>query len=322
MKRYLLILLILLIGSAAVFVSSCSPRQEPFHIGSGPYLGYQPFFLSDELFLCKNCPPPGKFIGGSPYQISLLPSTLSAIRLFQAGELDGVILTLDAAVAFQQQTTVDVCIAEVMSHSKNADALIVGANFDPTQPIVVGYEQTPFGAYLLSQAVEALGWRPELIEVRYVTPKAQVAALMNQEINALITYEPYITELLALNNQVAFSSKQMPVKILDVLIVTRAAYEKQTPLVKWITTDFWEAGVQALKAGEPETMALLQERSGISSQDLEQALAKISFFDRSNRAEISAAELSELVAYFTERNGITVNGRALQRCDATLGGAQ
>lgn len=319
MKRYLLVLLFFSIGSAAVFVSSCSPRQEPLHIGSGPYLGYQPFFLSNETIICEECPSGSNFIGGSPYQLSPLSSTLSAIRLFQAGELDGVILTLDAAVTFQQQSTVDVCIAEVISHAKIADALIVGANFDSAQPIVVGYEQTPFGAYLLSQAAEALGWQPELIEVRYITPKSHVAAFMSKEINALITYEPYVTELLALNNQVIFSGIDMPVKILDVLVVTRAAYNEQKKLIKWLTNEYWEAGVRALKAGSPEVMALLELRTGVPNIDLEKALAGIHFFDRNSRAEVSDAALNELVAYFTEKKGIRVNGRGLQRCDAAIG---
>ncbi len=319
MKRFVMAFLFASVVVVFIFVSFCSPRQEPFQLGSGPYLGYQPFYLGDDQLLCKSCPPTTKFIGGNPYQWNVLPSTLSAIRLFQAGELDGIVLTLDTAVVFQQQTTVAVCIAEILSQSKNGDGLLVGEKFDPTQPIVIGYEQTPFGTYMLSHAAATLGWQPELIEVRYIVPKHHVAALLNEEVNALITYEPYITELLAHNTHVVFSGNDMPAKTLDVMVVTRSAYEKQEKLITWLTNDFWYAGVRALQAGGPKVLLKLEEHTGVANIDLENALAGIRFFDQESRSEVTEAHLNELVTYFTKSKGIAVNGQVLQRCDSTQG---
>src|SRR5690554_5640385 len=76
-----------LMFSLVIFVAACSPRQEPLNIAGGTYLGYQPFFLTQEILLCDTCPQSSNFIGGRPMNLHMLPSTTTVLRLFQAEEL-------------------------------------------------------------------------------------------------------------------------------------------------------------------------------------------------------------------------------------------
>lgn len=249
----------------------------------------------------------------------MLPSTTTVLRLFQAGELDGVLLTVGEAITLHQQSAASVCIAEVLSYSENADAMLVREGFDPSQPFVVGYEQSPFGAYMLSRAVTLLGWDASLINVRFVSPKQHVSALLNEEVDALITFEPYVTQLRAKNAQTVFSGASMPGEILDVFVVTKKAYAEHTEVIHWLMDDYWSSGVQALKAATPEVMRELEMHTGVSSIDLPRSLADIYFFDRTNRNEMTIEALNALIARFNTYKNIPAGEPILQRCDALEG---
>jgi len=107
-----------LMFSLVIFVAACSPRQEPLNIAGGTYLGYQPFFLTQEILLCDTCPQSSNFIGGRPMNLHMLPSTTTVLRLFQAEELDGVLLTLGEAITLHQQS------------AANANVVFSGASID------------------------------------------------------------------------------------------------------------------------------------------------------------------------------------------------
>ena len=297
-------------------VAACTPRQEPLNIGGGTYLGYQPLFLAAATLQCPTCSDNTRFIGNKPIEFRTLQSTSSVLRLFRARELDGALLSLDEAISLHQQTAGDVCIVEVLSESTSADAIVARKGLDSHEPFVVGYEQSFVGAYLLVEAINKLDWHKSKITVRYVTPSQHVTTLLNGDVDAMVTFEPYLSRLLTDHTEVLFSSANLPGEILNVMVLRKQAYLQHKDLIEWLMNDYLASGVQAIKEASPVAVTYLEESMGLSKENLLTSLQGLYFYTQANRHELSHNELEKKIKKISENKGMESIQGTLKRCDA------
>lgn len=125
-----------------LLLTSCGQKREPINIGGNTWLGYQPYYLAKEEFGCSACPTHDSYVGGQAFRINMMPATTSTLRLFSSGELDGALLTLDEAIGFQSRTQTPICVAQILSYSDGADAILTLPDLDPNQPFIIGNEQS------------------------------------------------------------------------------------------------------------------------------------------------------------------------------------
>lgn len=265
----------LLLLGATLLVAACQPALPPVNMAGNTWFGYQPLYLALAERTCADC-----LLDLGPHQqlqVTMLPSTTKVLRLFSTGQLDAAMLTLDEALTFQSQTKVELCVAAILSYSNGADAVMVMPDFNPEQSFQIGYEETALGGYMLRRMVEITGWSAEQFSARTVIPRRHVPALLGGEVDVVLTYEPYVSQLLKAGARILLDSRQLPGEIIDVMVVRTEVWRQHQPLFTKLLAEVWANGVMRINEPDAAALALLSRNTNLAVEELQQALAGMSF---------------------------------------------
>lgn len=264
--RYLGLLLLLLLLPAC-------PAQAPapLRIGTNPWLGYEPLYLAKDL---------GFFKTGmvQPLRFASASATIAALS---EKKLEAAALTLDEVLSVSQFEP-DLAIVLVVDVSNGGDALL--AKPEISQPAELkgrwlGVESSAVGAYMLQRFLEKSGLTEKELQVVNLPIDAHEAAYSAGKIEAVITFEPVRTRLLARGARVLFDSSEIPGEIIDVLVV-RASYLREHPkVVEQLLVGWFKALAQIRDqpAGAAEKM---RGALGFSSEEVLKAYSGLRLPDR------------------------------------------
>lgn len=278
---------------ALILLAGCQPVQPPVNLAGNTWLGYQPLYLALAERDCADCIL--ELADNQQLQVTMLPSTTQVLRLLSTGQLDAAMLTLDEALTFQSETGIDICIASVLSYSNGADAVLTLPDFDPAKAFQIGYEETALGGYMLRRTLELKGWAPEQFTARTLVPRRHVQALLDREIDVVITYEPYVSQLLKAGAVTLLDSRQLPGEIIDILVVRRQVWLQRQQLFTLLLNDIWPKGLARLQQPDTAALALLSRNTELSFEELQQALAGMVFPDKEPEYQRLAAKLLPLI---------------------------
>ncbi|GGW53954.1 ABC transporter substrate-binding protein [Alishewanella tabrizica] len=263
---------------ALLILGACSKQHESLNLAGNTWLGYQPLYLIQARYACPDCNL--EVLPGRSMKITMMPSTTMVLRLLGAKQLDAAMLTLDEAISFQSNTGIAICVAAALSYSNGADAALVMPGFDPNkQQLKVGYEETALGGYMLHRTVEKLGWPREKLAMQLLVPKNHVDALTQGQVDVVITYEPYRSQLKKQGAQVLFDSKALTGEIVDILVVQQASWAQHRELLINMIAKQWQEGVTILNTFSATELAFLQQSTTLKADELASALSGMQFFD-------------------------------------------
>lgn len=206
-----------LAGVAAA--TGCSAPPPLLRIGAHPWPGYQLMFLARDLGLV----PPAQT------RLVELPAAPASLRALAAGTLEGAGLTLDEVLSARARGLM-LRVVAVLDISHGADALLARPGLGGLAALRgrrIGVEQTATGALVLDAALARAGLRPADVEQLPLAFSEHVAALRERRVDAVVSFEPARSQLLAQGAQVLFSSDMMPGLIVDVLAVRPEATRLQ-----------------------------------------------------------------------------------------------
>jgi NitT/TauT family transport system substrate-binding protein len=210
---------LLALAAAAAAGSGCGAPPPLLRIGAHGWPGYQPMFLADELGLL----PDGR-VGPLPagrLRLVEVPSASASLRALAAGTLDGAGLTLDEVLGARAHGLMLRTVA-VLDVSKGADVLLGGPGVDSLAQLRgrrVGVEQTATGALMLDAALVQAGLQPADVRQVPLAFGEHAQALRSGQVEAVVTFEPVRSQLLADGARLLFSSAEVPGLIIDVLAV-------------------------------------------------------------------------------------------------------
>jgi len=197
-----LILLLVLAG--------CRADEEPLRIGSNLWPGYAPLRLAEER----------GYFGNTPVRHVEFSSATEVVRAYRNGLIDVAALSADEAIiAAEGQPGHRIVLVCDLSHG--ADVVMARPGVDSMAALKgkrVAAETTVLGAYVLSRALELSGLKPTDVEVVPTVVPDHEAAYRSGKVDAVVTFEPHRTRLLAAGARVVFDSSQIPGEIADVLL--------------------------------------------------------------------------------------------------------
>ena len=198
-----------LLGSLA----ACK-AQRPLVLAGRPWPGYEPLFLAHNL-------------GYLPAQVELRepPSHEAMIDLLKAGQIDGVMLTLDQILKLRDQGT-DLTIVLVFDISKGADVLLVRPGLSRLTALRgrrIGLVDNALGYLMLSMTLEKAGLGQQDVQTRLIPYESHDVAWARGDVDAILTYEPMATKIRKLGATPLLSTRELPDTIFDVLAVRPAA---------------------------------------------------------------------------------------------------
>jgi NitT/TauT family transport system substrate-binding protein len=203
-------MVVLAVATGIIAASCVQPPFQPLRIGTNVWPGYEPLYLARDL----------NYYGDMP--IKFLESTFIAehSRMFLNGNLEMLSTTLDSAfelAASEPQTR----IFALLDISDGADAVLAQPQIQTLAELKgkrIGVQNATLGKLVLTRALEKAGLSEQAVQIVSLDVPEQEAAFKTKRVDAVVTFEPVRSKLLAAKAKRLFDSSQMPGEIVDVLI--------------------------------------------------------------------------------------------------------
>ncbi|WP_409524713.1 ABC transporter substrate-binding protein [Nitrincola sp. MINF-07-Sa-05] len=251
--------LILMSMLLTLLLPGCSEVPEPpLRLGISAWLGNDPFILARDLDILK----------APTVRVVELSSIAETKRNLRNGELEAAALTLDEALRLVEEG-VALQIVGVLSLSDGADAIVAGSSIRTLQDLRgkrLALEDGAVGMLLMRRMLMVGGYSLSDLHLQYMEAPLHEQVLRSGQVDAVITYEPMRSRLLADGYNELFSSGWMPGELVDVLVVRNdLSPRRRQSLVDLLVG--WERGLEYLNKHTDEAVELLVRGSELTQQE-------------------------------------------------------
>ena len=251
-------------GAAAAAVlaclSGCGDPAPPLKVGTIVFPGYEFLFLAREWGL----------LPAREFRLIELLSSSDNLRLMEEGRLDAVTCTLDEVMALRARGQ-DLRIVAVLDVSEGADAVMARAGIGRPEQLRgrrIGAEDTAMGAVLFDAVLGAASLRVEDVIKVPITADQSVAMFQSSLLDAVVTFEPWVSQLEALGAVRVYDSAQVPDRIVDVLAVRGEVIAKRPESVRQVVAAHFDAQARFRGAEQNAASVLMSSRLQLAPQDV------------------------------------------------------
>lgn len=245
-------------------LAGCTPEPpEPLRVGTNLWAGYEPLYLARDL----------GYLHGQPVKLVEYPSATEVIRAYRNGVLEAAALTLDEVLMLVDRGMAPRVVL-VMDVSHGSDAIVGRAELRGLEDLRgrrVGAENTALGAYVLSRALELAGLSPADIELVPLGIHEHVAAFEAGRVDAVVTFDPERSRLLAAGARQLFDSSQIPGEIVDVLAVRPEVLARRGEALRGLLKA-WFRALDYLSTRREDALRRMVARQGVAPSALDKAL--------------------------------------------------
>ena len=219
--------------AALTFSIQCVPPGRPLRIGLAIWPVYEIAVLARSL---------GQ-LDSKRVQLLDYGTVAEALRAYRNGVVDGVALTTSYVIELLALSSND-RIVLVIDVSKGGDALVASPAIRDISQLKgrrVAVESGSLGSLVLSRALEYGGLAKTDIHVVPVDISGQQAAFSSGVVDAVVTYEPLRSALVARGGHDIFNSSMMPNEIMDVLLVRESATRERKDEIEHLSEAWFQA---------------------------------------------------------------------------------
>jgi len=273
---------VVLLWALAALAAGCTIRSAPpIRVGTNTWPGYEPLYLAQDI---------GRYDLGT-VQLIRQDSATAVLAAFRAGSIDAAALTLDEAMLLLGHGD-DPCIVLVMDTSKGGDAIIAHAGVHSVADLKgrrLGAEKTALGAYVANRAMQRAGVNPADVTLVDVPVDRHAGAFLSGDVDAVVTFEPVRSALIAAGGVQVFSSAEIPGEIVDVLVVNRRFLADHTDRVHGLVQG-WFAALAYMERHPTESAGYMSPRLRLMPHAVMGALAGLDFPDRAANVRMLIGE--------------------------------
>lgn len=262
MRASLTALLFVLISSMGL--AGCT-QQRTLSVAVHPWIGYESLRLAEEL-------------GWLPHRVTLRHGRMAADSLaaLEKGEVDAATLTLDEVLQ-ARSTGMPLTVVLILDSSAGGDVVMARPDITELPHLQgkrVGYEPTAVGALVLSEVLAQAGLSDDTVHHVELPITEQVAAWRSGDIDAIVTYEPTASLLLAAGARPLFDSRRMPDTIFDVLAVHSDRVKGQESTLRSLLASHFRA-LEYMRSNREDAIYRIAEHQGMTANDVRRALAGV-----------------------------------------------
>ncbi|MFM6210621.1 ABC transporter substrate-binding protein [Planktothrix sp.] len=268
-RLYLFLIGIAICMSLGILASCFQQPTKPLLVGTNEWPGFAPLYLAEQLGYYQN----------SAVKIVDYPSSTEISRAIRSSNLQAGGISMDETLLLAE-TFPEIRVILLMDLSNGADVILGKPELKTLSDIKgkkVGVENTALGGYILSRALDQVGLSVEDITVVSLGYSEHEAAFKQGEIDAIVTFEPVRSKLMATGAKVLFDSRKIPGEVVDVLVVRQEIIETQPKDLEQLIRG-WFMALDYLKK-QPESAAqIMAERGRITPNELLASLELLNFF--------------------------------------------
>jgi NitT/TauT family transport system substrate-binding protein len=245
--------------AALPWLSGCDKATEPFRVGTNIWIGYESLFLAQHK----------GYYDDTPVRMVTMHNATEVQHALRAGVLEAAALTLDEVLALKQDG-MDVKIVLVMDASHGADVLMARPEIATLAKLKgkrIGVESTAVGAVMLQGALAVAGLAVTDVQLVHLTIDQHAAAYQNGKVDAVVTFDPVRTQLLAAGAKILFDSSRIPDRVVDVLVTTSAVAARHPHVLRQLVAGHFRA-LADLRANPLEAAQSMTRRQGISAEEI------------------------------------------------------
>jgi NitT/TauT family transport system substrate-binding protein len=228
-----------------VLIAACSPTNEtPLRIGTNSWIGYEPLYLARSL----------SFYDNTTIKLVELTSASDVIHAIRSGTLEGAALTLDETLSLIDDGF-DLKVILVFDFSNGGDVLLAKPDIKTLKELRgkrVAVESSAVGALLLDSALSSVDLAVTDIEIVSCTADEHIACYQTND--AVVTFDPVKSQLLGQGASLLYDSRQIPDKIVDVLVVSEKITQSHPNSLRQLLNGYFKArqylSEKPLKAAE------------------------------------------------------------------------
>ncbi|MCG8313098.1 MAG: ABC transporter substrate-binding protein [Pseudomonadales bacterium] len=291
--------------SIVIWVTACSPVDNSvLKFGANNWLGYQPFYTAQSMGMWDV----------SKISVVELGSSVEVLRALNNGALDGAALTLDetiAAIALDKQLK----IVMVIDFSYGGDALIVApgiSRLDQLKGKRIAVENTAVGALFLNAALQKAKLNNSDVDIHLLSVDQQADAMDEKQVDAVVTFEPLRSKLLSRGYRDLFSSREIPGRIVDVLVVSQQVADKYPKRIDSMLRGFFRAR-QLIVDQDRLAMEEISKRVGLNREAVLLGFEQLRLPDVQQNKNLMAQCDTNLMATAKELTHIMVTKKIINR---------
>lgn len=280
----------------------------PLRVGTSVWPGYEPLYLARDQ----------GFISSSSVRLVEFTSASETLRAFRNGAIDVAALTFDEALILAE-TSADFSVILVLDVSNGGDVILAHPPILKLRELKgkrVGLETTALGAYMLTRALQTVGLKPKDVRITPLDVLEQERAFKEKRIDAVVTYEPVRTKLLAAGARQLFDSSKIPGEIIDILIVRRsppgAEEERRAEQISHLVRRWFKA-LDFIQKDQRRAAALMAPREKLSPDEFQRALNGMRFPDREGNAVMFLDPSASFITNAQRLARVMVANRLLER---------
>ena len=288
----------------ALTIGGCKRASEPLRVGVNVWPGFEPLFLARSL----------GFYDGQPIELISLPSCDEVIRAYRNGTINVAAVTADEALRIAEQLP-NQRIILACDFSNGADVILAKPKFKTMAALRgrrIGVDQNTLGAYVLSRALQITGMTPADVTVVPVWFDEHEEAYAADKVDAVVTFEPRRTHLLAVGAKAVFDSSQIPGEIVDVLLTHRELLEKGGAAYQTLVKG-WFRGLDYLRKQPQDAARRIAPREQMSPEAFLASLHGIELPDREANVRLLGSSADNLGVTLRLLQTLMIQTRLLSR---------
>jgi len=282
----------------------------PISVASHVWVGYEPMFLARDK-------------GWLNSQKVLLHETSSAIeslRALKEGKVQGAALTLDEMLCARADG-VPLAMVLIFDISAGADMLVARPGIKTLADLKgqrIGYESSSVGQLMLAEILREAHLTPEDVKRQHLSVSQHSDAWDRHQVDALITYEPVASQLLAKGAVRLFDSRQIPNTIIDVLALRSDVLDfRHTSAVNHLLQSHFRA-LDHIKHNPQDAAYRMTRHLKLPVADVLQAFKGLMLPDAASNYRLLSGVKPEILASVAKLSNTMVQSKLLPKED-TLG---
>jgi len=296
-------LLLLMVIVAAVVGCPREP-QPPLRIGTNVWPGYEPLYLAREL----------GYVNKTSVKLVEYPSSSEVMRSFQNNTIDAAALTLDETLQLLAAGS-DIKVILIMDISSGGDVILARPGIRSVKDLRnrrVGFESTALGAYVLTRALQLARMKPSDVKTVPLDLAEHEIDFRDGRVDAIVTFEPIRTRLLAAGARQIFDSSRIPGEIMDVLVV-RSDFAKKYPEQVRNVMVSWFKALDYMSKNQRPAAEIMAMRERITAEEFLMAQKGLRYPELKENHTMLAGESPSVLASAQRISAVMFENKLIDR---------
>jgi NitT/TauT family transport system substrate-binding protein len=246
-----------------------SAHAQTIKIGTVVWIGYGPYYVAEALDLYKK--------SGVKVELQVFTDPALIPPAIESGAVAGGMLTYDQVIGVVAKGSTQRVVAPI-DYSNGGDAIVATKDITKVSQFKgkkIGFNPLSPSDFLLSYALQVNKLGEKDVQSVNMTPEAVPAALASGGISVGVTYEPSVSQIIAMEGgkkfHVVFSSKDAPGLITDVLVFKKE-YIKSNPKVVQALIQGYMDGLEYMKKNPDDAYKHIGKFLGVSPAEVKEQL--------------------------------------------------